>query len=510
MTLTHKVEDRRVIPRWRDTRVAVEMGEASSLRPPRAASTEQVSAQIASHLNQLRVAFAARPSIGRAAELTSAAALAARPQVAEDAAEYLLLHADDTTPTALSTARDVLGLQMEAPPLRLVTPSLGMDRLQEEVRRLKAVVRAFPRSPLAHVDLARMYAALGVLAKAERHLTVALGLAPHHRLTLRAAVRFHLHAHDPREAVRLLRQQPLTLQDPWLMAAEISAAMVAGLPPRSVKRAREVLEHREFSPLHSSELAAALGTLDLTDGKTKRVRKLFQQALERPTENAVAQVQWAAPHVRLELKEAQLVDVPRNFEARGQDSYEARNYEDARAAFVSWLQDEPFSSTPAIMAGYLSHLLDETPGQAIELTKLGLTATPEEDTLLNNMAFYLADAGQLDRAERYLTRAQAVAPANELGLTLRATEGLIAFRRGDPVRGAALYEDALRAARALKNTEREVLARLYYARELTRTRDPQAPALLAEAYAAALKFGESGAVLTAQRVRADAEALLMA
>ncbi|MBB5234317.1 hypothetical protein [Deinococcus budaensis] len=508
MTLIQKVEKRRVIPRWRDTRVAVEMGEASSLRPPRPASTEQVRARIAAHLDQLQVAFAARPSVGRAAELTSAAALAVRPEAAADAAEYLLMHAEDTTFTALSTARQVLGLNMALPSPGISSPPLGRDRLQEEVRRLKAVVRAFPRNPLAHVDLARMYAALGVLVKAERHLAVALSLAPQHRLTLRAAVRFHVHAHDPREAVRLLRQQPVTLQDPWLMAAEISAAMVAGLPPRSVRRAREVLENREFLPLHTSELAAALGTLELTDGKTKRGRKLFQQALERPTENAVAQVQWAAPHVRLEMDGAQLIDVPRNFEARGQESYEARNYVDARAAFVAWFQDEPFSSTPAIMAGYLSHLLDETPGQAIELTRLGLAATPEEQTLLNNMAFYLANDGQLDLAEHYLTRAQASAPDDELGLTLRATEGLIAFRRGDPARGAELYEDALRVARSLKNTEREVLARLYYARELARSRDPQAPGLLAGAYAAAVKLGESGAVLTARRVVADAEAFL--
>mgnify|MGYP002653052647 CR=1 FL=1 len=90
--------------------------------------------------------------------------------------------------------------------------------------------------------------------------------------------------------------------------------------------------------------------------------------------------------------------MPRNFEAAGWTNYEAQQFQAARAAYLAWFQDEPFSAEPAILAGYLSHLLDPTPSRAIDLTRMALAASPAEDLLLNNMAFYLAEAGQLDLA----------------------------------------------------------------------------------------------------------------
>lgn len=510
MTQLPRQENRQVIPRWRDAATAVHLGEANSLQRVEAQQAAQVRAQADVRLMELQRAFHARPTVGRAAELTGAATLLRRAETAQDAAAYLLRHAGDTTDGVLRGARDLLGL----PPLHrldLVLPppaEAANAAMQREVRRLRADLRTFDRNPLAHLDLARMYAALGVFQKAERHLRVALGLAPQHRLVLRAAVRYYVHVQAPDEAVHLLRRQPRTAQDPWLMAAEISAAMVADLVPRSVKRARDVLERREFHPQHTSELAAALGTLELQDAKAKKVRRLLQQALEQPTENALAQVQWAAPQVRLDLTGEQWQNVPHNFEAVGWASYQTRQYQEARSAYLAWLRDEPFSAAPALLAGYLSHLLDPTASRAIELTRLALAASPDDDLLLNNMAFYLAEDGQLDLAEQYLARAHLFAPETELGLTLRATQGLIAFRRGDHQRGRDLYEQAILAARALALRDYELLATLYYSRELARLQDPSAGVRLAQAVLAADRVAEPGLVLTAQRVTADVRALV--
>jgi Tfp pilus assembly protein PilF len=505
VTQLPRQEDRRVIPRWRETATAVQLGEANSLNAAQPKETQRVRAQASVRLLELQTAFATHPSVGRAAELTGAATLLRQVDGAQDAAAFLLRHPHDTTPRVLQAARHILGQPLAE--LRPLSPpnmdELAPDDMHSEVRRLRADLKAFDRSPMAHVDLARMYAALGATRKAERHLRVALGLAPHHRLVLRAAVRFYVHVQAPDEAVHLLRRQPRTLHDPWLMAAEISSAMVAGLVPRSIKRAREVLDRREFHPHHISELAAALGTLELQGAKPKKVRRLLQQALEQPTENALAQVQWAAPQVRLDLDERQWTDVPRNFEAAGWTNYEAQQFQAARAAYLAWFQDEPFSAEPAILAGYLSHLLDPTPSRAIDLTRMALAASPAEDLLLNNMAFYLAEAGQLDLAQQYLARTQPLPPDTELGLTLSATRGLIAFRRGNEKLGRALYEQAIAAARTRSLWEYETLATLYYSRELARIQDPSAPERLMRARLIAEKIAEPGLVLTAQRATAD-------
>lgn len=510
MTQLPRQDERQVIPRWRDAATAVQLGEANSLKRVDPQQAARVRAQADVRLLDLQQAFTARPTIGRAAELTGAATLLRRVEAAQDAAAYLLRHASDTTESVLRGARGILGLPpLDGRAMELIPPDESASAaMTREVRRLRADLRAFDRNPLAHLDLARMYASLGVSQKAERHLHVALGLAPQHRLVLRAAVRYYVHVQAPDEAVHLLRRQARTTQDPWLMAAEISAAMVAGLVPRSVKRARDVLERREFHPQHTSEVAAALGTLELQDAKAKKVRRLLQQALEQPTENALAQVQWAAPQVRLELTGAQWKDVPHNFEAVGWASFQARQYHEARSAYLAWLRDEPFSASPALLAGYLSHLLDPTASRAIELTRLALAASPDDDLLLNNMAFYLAEDGQLKLAEQYLARARLFAPETELGLTLRATQGLIAFRQGDHQRGRDLYEQAILAARALALRDYELLATLYYSRELARLQDPSAGVRLAQAVLAADRVAEPGLVLTAQRVAADVRALI--
>jgi Tfp pilus assembly protein PilF len=463
---------------------------------------ERAQQRVAQHLSRLQEAFLSRPSVGRAAELTGAAALAARPEAAGDAAEFLLMHAEDTTPMALTAARRVIGL--EALHLEEVAEGpAGVDAMQGELRRLRAVIREGSRSPFAHLDLARVYSTLGQRERAERHLSIALALAPQHRLILRGAARYYVHAHDPQEAVRLLRRQAVTPNDPWLIAAEISAAMVANIAPKFVRRGRDLLESKAFTPLHTSELAASLATLELTDGKAKRGRKLFEQALERPTDNALAQAQWAAPQVRLDFDQVQLQNVPRNFEALGNERYKAGEFLEARSAFMAWFMDEPFASTPAVMAGYISHLLDPSPTQAIEVTQLGLTADPDEATLLNNMAFYLASADRLDDAETYLARLLDLPDVSDISVALNATTGLLAFRRGDMQQGARLYEAAIAAAAARREHDQEISAKLYYARELFRWRDPSAPARLTEAFEAANRLGEPGVILTARRVRAD-------
>ena len=171
-----------------------------------------------------------------------------------------------------------------------------------------------PRDPLAYLDLARRYAALGQMERAEAALRGALALAPDSRFVLRSASRFFVHARDPARAQDLLRRSPRTRTDPWLVAAEISAATVANQTSRLIKLGRDFVTRRSLPPLHLSELAGALGTLEMGDGNNKAARKLFTQAMTAPTDNSLAQAQWALPKLGLtDLPDAH--SIPRAFEA---------------------------------------------------------------------------------------------------------------------------------------------------------------------------------------------------
>ena len=54
-----------------------------------------------------------------------------------------------------------------------------------------------------------------------------------------------------------------------------------------------MVDSGDHSNLDVSELISELATLDLQSGRDKRSRQLFVRALVDPTENSLAQAEWA-------------------------------------------------------------------------------------------------------------------------------------------------------------------------------------------------------------------------
>ena len=113
----------------------------------------------------------------------------------------------------------------------------------------------------AWVDLARLYTILGQTPSADRTIRVALELAPEDRFVLRSAARYVVHFDDPQAAQRLLNGARATRVDPWLIAAEISVAQVAKRRSVTASIGQRGLDHSQWAPRSTSELAGALGTL---------------------------------------------------------------------------------------------------------------------------------------------------------------------------------------------------------------------------------------------------------
>ena len=275
MIIPKEREHRQMVPRWRDTQASYGADELRFELPRESFEVVQaLSGGQERLLSESSVAWLENQQLGYALDLLSTARIAGHPEVARDAAEFVLDHGTDSTPAALASAREVLGLdKLEGrifgtleQPQRVV----GLQTsLRDRVRQLRGQLAGFPHSPLHWLNLAWTQTALVDLHKAERSLRTALGLALQHRLLLRAATRYFVHQHDFEQVAYLLRTRADLIHDPWLISAEIAtSALLEQRSPR-IRAARGLLERNHLSPFQLSEVAAALGTLEFCEGNSK-------------------------------------------------------------------------------------------------------------------------------------------------------------------------------------------------------------------------------------------------
>lgn len=485
-------EERRIVPRWRTVTAAVRLGELTPLGrvEPRPARIDLKLEE--SRFEKARAEWRQHQRVGFAQDFLSAAVALDRREEALDAAAFILEHSNETS---VHAAR--LAAQLLAPATS--RPRLGLENLQTHVRQTaergvrnsRQRVRALPRNAAAWVDLARHYTVLGHDKRAERAMRVALSLAPEARFALRAAARFYLHTEEADQALALLRRSSAIRSDPWLQAAEIAVSRVLGREAKYLGAGRRAALSAQLPSFHLSELAAAVGSMELIYGADKKARRLFEVALEDPTENAVAQAEWAARvfHGGVELRPENF-ERPNAYEAKAWEHYLAADWQESIHSCLAWLRDEPFSSRPTKFGSHVAAVGLEDYRLAAGFTELGLSANPDDPVLLNNLAFELASADEAERAKGVFGRitpelirsASLSAEArSSLPVVLSATAGLIAFRLGDTDQGRAGYEQALQLARRQKNQWYEAGALLYFARERARLREADAAALLGEA-----------------------------
>lgn len=445
-----------------------------------AAATSGLDAEVEQHI----AAFNAHQTIGHAADAVSAALVLNRPRAAEAAAEFLLRNRDEAGGVALQLARRVLlpgGMPAPAPGVArgFAAGSRSNDSVGDpsdavrhtmggRIHALRERLRQDPRNAVAWLDLARLYVRIGLRVHAERAVRVALGLAPDHRFVLRSASRFFLHAHQPDAAHALLRRSGATSSDPWLVAAEIAVATAAGSTPRFVKQARSLLQGGRHSAFQTAELASALATIEATAGRARVARQLFEQSLREPTDNAVAQAEWASRRLGLFSMPESALQVERAFEARAWTAYENQDWEEALAAAWDWLDDEPFASRAAVLGSVTAAVALDEGGHAVRLAHLGVLADPASVDLRMNLVFAHARAGQLEQAFEEHVRLEGPRLAGPQRVVWLANGGLIAYRAGYLRLGAQGYRAAVNLARELKDKTLEAVATAYWAGEALR------------------------------------------
>lgn len=469
-------KDRKIIPRWRTFRTTASLGELNAGRgqPKPAGEWDDFLA------DKLRD-WKAHRTVWHATDLLGAAVVLAREQEVRDAAEFILSQSSGASLPARDLAAAVArpGIRTDSP--EPFGPGDQREKIHGVIHDLRARVPDEPRNSMIWVDLGLAYTILGMAEQAERSVRVALALEPENRFVLRSAARFYVHEDDPAAGHRLLATAESTVTDPWLLAAEIAVAAAAKREPRFVKHARRMLVDSSVSAHDLTELAGSIATLELENGKHMSARKLFRRALDSPTENSVAQVEWASDQLSGLKIDPNEFKIPRLFEANAWDAYARGDWEAAFQAATGWLEDQPFSSRPAMLASFICLEYFEDYAQSEHILRRSLAANPDNPILLNDLAYACGLQGKLQDAEEALAKMLREPLDDPARILAIATGGLIEFRRGRYEQGRRAYAAAVEFSLRIDDKRRAAFAAINLARQATLSNLPDYPELIKQA-----------------------------
>lgn len=472
MSVLRDKSARRMLPRWHLANTATTSPEFLTFASNSRARVDH-SAALASALAD----FNLTPSLGAAGELLTFANIAGADSAKLVASEYINTHAE----------RAPLSL------LALVEPDAGTPKEPQgrtfNVATARALLRENPRNPAMWADLARHYASNGNRFRATRSMLTALQLAPNHRWIIRTAARLLVHVDDPRAAHDLIARHPLTKTDPWLMAAELACAEVANRPPKYWKQATALMREKRFPPLHGSELSAALGMMEFAAGKAKVAKRHFSSALDRPTENTLAQVSWLAENGDLRgelgLRE-KLFASDDAYEAHYRFSMSRHKFVDALDAAQKWSSDEPFATRPRVDVAFVASILDDYDvalGAIAEVARL--RDAPLDVTTEMNRVFALLSSNRLSASgdheisQTIFHSLQHVVSADaDNAYHALANIGLWHYRFGNPADGKVAYDQAIEVATKRQRYDSAASAAVFAAREALLVSDPSVSMLM--------------------------------
>jgi len=478
MALNLPDQVRRVIPRWRDFRATARLGELRSPDP----SKKAVSIPTDEFVRKL-AEWRQDGTIEAAVDLLSTAIVVGRSSEASDAADHLLSLGHNLAPITVHLAREVIGCREEQPelPLDMEVLPLEEELARDRIRAIRQLLGGDPRNAVLWTELSRAYILRGQATPAIKAMDRALASAPHNRYVLRCAARLFVHVDDPERAHDTLASSQATKADPWLIAAEIAVASIAERAPQFVRTGRSMLSAGVHGNFNTSELASAIGTAEFLQGTSRSWRKLFRQSILAPTENAVAQFAWASRHAPGLDIDPEILRMPRSYEARAWVHSGNLEWTAVAEQCAAWLNDEAFSGRPAMMGSYVSIVALENYELAEAFARRGLRANPDDDLLLNNLTVSLVNQGKQEEAEQVLRGIHQSESAPDVQAALRATAGLLMFRKGDIAGGRAAYADAIEMLRRDGEMRSLAIAYLHLAREEILCRSSHASTALAKA-----------------------------
>ncbi len=466
---------RNIIPNWRSLNVTARIGEIGSVSCLR---EELILFPITDYVN----AWKENNTVPYASDLVSAAIMNGQVDLPDVklAAEFIVNNSDYATDSQINTARSVLvssnvRIEDNKPDSledKLKRISVEDSVAKESVRLIRRSLDLYQHNPIAYCELSRNYALLGELKKAELAMDVAVQLNSKSRYISRSAARLYLHVDEFDKAHRVIVNNPWLKKDPWLLASEIAIDSLRGRNSRFIKVGKTILESENYSPFSVSELAGAIGSVELMNGNLKNCKSYFKRGLIRPNDNCLAQANWLVSEIpSINLAFSDYGYLTNKYEADSWMAYYLDQYETALMCSLDWIADMPFTRRPVQFAADMAYTYLKDYDVAIKIIKTGLCSNPGDDTLLNNLAFSHALNGNTEEAEAILSsiKIESTAIRKEAKVCLLATKGLNEYRKGNVEEGKNWYERAIEFAKKNKCNEGLIAkAKLNYYREKVR------------------------------------------
>lgn len=306
------------------------------------------------------------------------------------------------------------------------------------------------RNSLLHSEQARLYAVIDEVDAAEHSFNMALAISPNNRHILRSFSRFMVHVRRPELALQRLRRSDAITNDPWLQAAEIAISEHHGVGSQVARVATKNLDALRVRPEHTSELATALATLELSVGNQKKIKKRLKQSLLQPSDNALAQATWLEgqepEYFDEELSNLLLPMVQNSKEARTYTALRGRKWEEAVQSYADWQREESFSSHIAIEGSFYAVLFAKNYKAAVSICMSGLIANNTSHALLNNLCYAQRHIGCIDDAEITMKKLKSVHTPWKYSPFYLATDGMLYFAFGNHDAGRMRYQEALQIA----------------------------------------------------------------
>jgi Flp pilus assembly protein TadD len=351
--------------------------------------------------------------------------------------------------------------------------SQNNDLIRKAISSIKTKLISFCTDSILWTDLAYFYTISGNKQKAEKCIRIAIGLNSYNPHIVRSAARYYVYRDDPEQALCILRNSPNITKNPMLLSSEISIAEAFSIKSKFVKKGQMILQNSNLSRGLLSELNATIATIECNYGNLKKGKKYINEALERPNENSLAQIQYLYNKNNIPFS-AQNFDVPCQFEANAWNDFYTFQYREAIAESRNWFDFHPFSSRPVLLNSYIKQTIFDEHEGAVSIIDEYLKFALGNSALLNNKAFSLAKLGKLNEAKKCIFK---IVDPNDSQFddtdknVLRATLGLIKYKEGDPNGGRNLYKDAVEFFK--KDGNFPLVARaLYYWSEEEKCFDP--------------------------------------
>lgn len=456
--LSEEQQSRRVVPNWRFFMETMSIGELESNRIGKPNNNAYA-------LDDYISTWINRKSFSTAGDLISAAIANGQlhNKYAKDASVYVTEQDNTDFPVLAKSAKYILrGDNLYTPPLKgahkeLIKKLEEAQNMRYKINEIRQKLNVTPYNAILYVDMARTQISIGNEEKAIKLMQVALQIDPNNRFVVRAAVRLYNHIGDFERANAALRGTSLIKYDPWLIAADVSIGMKRGKNSVHIKNGVKIIESRNYHPFSYTELASSLGTLEFYFGTRKKSRSYFRTSVLAPNDNSLAQAEWVSRKLQLDFDRKNNVKL--DYEARCYQAFYKGDFDGAINELVDWIIDMPYSQKPIYLGASiaLSYLRNFELAEAI--LKVGLKASPNNTDFLNNMAYTLARQNKIKEAQMYMDKFLQT-PESELTeggqICRKATQGLIAYRRGEYELGRSLYQEAVKDAEKLKSESPEV------------------------------------------------------